>query len=140
MDVAFGIICVILFLLLVLWPVLRRWIAPFVQRWMMGRMEDQFRRMAGMPTRKEEKKARRQREDAARRFRQAAEEARGKGRARRRAVRSTVYMLRSLAEDVEFVEIREFGPDAGAGAQVKVAYKVEEQIEDVEFKEIKEKA
>ena len=134
MDVAFGVIFIIFFLVLVFGPMLRRWLAPLLQRWMLRKMEDNMRRMAGMPTRKEEKKARRQAEKkrggAGERFRQAAS---------RRPVRSTVGMLRYVAEDVEFTEIKEYSHDTTQASAHTVKYKIEEQVEDVEFVEIKEK-
>lgn len=129
MDVAFGIFCVILFLILVLGPSLRRLFAPMLQRWMLGKMEDNMRRMAGMPTRKEEKKRRKQEGRKA-----AAREAQTK-----KNPHSTVGMLRHVAEDVEYTEIKEFGGDEPIGKTVKVSYRVEEQIEDADFTEIKEK-
>lgn len=135
MDIAFGILCIVLFLLLVFRPVLQRWLQPLIHRWAMGKMEDQMRRMAGMPTRKEERKARKRREAAGR---TAGNPWRS---ARRRTVRSTVGMLRYIAEDVEFTEIKDYSPDlpigSGQDKRKEVRYKVEEQIEDVEYKEIK---
>lgn len=141
MEIAFGIACVILFLILVLGPALRRWFAPLLQRWMLGKMEDNMRRMAGMPTRKEEKKARRQarkmKEDAADRFRRAAGGTRTYGRGRYgRHQESPAQLLRYVAEDVEFTEIKEFSSE---GEHHRVEYRVEEQIEDVEFTEYKDR-
>ena len=145
---AFGIVCVIVCLLFILGPALRRWLAPLLQRWMMGKMEDRFRSMAGMPTRKEEKrmrkeeeKRRRQRETGARGAAEAFKDKMrgyyGSRSTRTRHVRSTIGLLQYVAEDVEFTEIREFGSDSHIGATVKAEYHIEEQIEDVEFTEIK---
>lgn len=145
MDVAFGIICVIFFLIVVLGPLLRRWFAPLLSRWAMGKMEDQMRRMAGMPTRKEERKAgrraARESRDAAERFRRAAGAASARARRSysRRPARSTVGLLRYVAEDVEFTEIRDYSHDSAIGARPEVPYRVEEQVEDVEFTEIRNK-
>lgn len=144
MEIAFGIVCVVFFLIVVLGPLLRRWIAPLFQRWAMGKMEDQMRRMAGMPTRKEEKKARKQRErmqrEGAERFRRAAAGSRSGARYGSRSTsHSTIGMLRYVAEDVEFTEVKEFGSDPTPGGAHEVRYKVEEQVEDADFVEIKEK-
>lgn len=142
-EVIFGVVLVIIFLLVVIAPILSRLFAPMVQRWVLGQMEDRVRKMAGMPSRKEEKKARK-REKArekggAERFRRAASAARGKGRRERRP-RSTVGLLRFFAEDVEFTEIKEFGKETPIGdgePRGTRTYVIEEQIEDVEFTEIK---
>ena len=138
MDKFFGVLIVIAFLFAVLGPVLRRWFAPMLQRWAMGRMEDTMRRMAGMPTRKEEKKARRksgQRRDgnreASSRFRNARRQP-----PRRR---STIGMLRYVAEDVEFTEIKEFDDGSVITHTTKVTYREEEQVEDAEFTELTSK-
>lgn len=140
MDVAFGIICVILLLILVLGPVLRRWFAPMLQRWMIGKMEDRVRRMAGMPTRKEERKARKRQGNT--RNGAPGEAAAGKrsyGSRRYRSFSSTVGFLRYVAEDVEFTEIKEFDGDREIGHKIKVEYTLEEQIEDAEFEELPKK-
>lgn len=146
MEIAFGIICVILFLVLVLGPTLRRWLAPYLQRWMLGKMEDNMRRMAGMPTRKEEKKARKAAERrgagrsasrAAESFRRAAAGSRAYGRRNARRARSTVGMLRYIAEDVEFTEIKDYSGDSPLWQKTEVRYRVEEQVEDADFTEIK---
>lgn len=144
MDVAFGIIVVIIFLLIALGPILRRWLAPLFQRWMLGKMEDNMRRMAGMPTRKEEKKARRQARNRQRQgaesFRNAAAGARGGARAGGfRQGRGAISYLQVFAEDVEFTEIKEFSSaaDTPQSAGTKPNYKPEEQVEDAEYWEIK---
>ena len=109
-SVVFGIILVILFLVIMLGPILRRLFVPMIHRWIMGKMEDKVRRMAGMPTRKEErmarKQARRRENGGAARFRKAAEKSRARNR--QRQPHSTIGLLNSLAEDVEFTEIREY--------------------------------
>lgn len=139
MEIAFGIVCVLLFLMVAVGPLLMRWFRPLLQRWAMGKMEDQMRRMAGMPTRREEKKARRRAgrdRKAAERFRSAAAGARAYGASRRRR-RSTVGLLRYVAEDVEFTEIKEYSSDPVAPERKAPAYREEEQIEDAEYTEIK---
>lgn len=145
MDRVFGILLVIIFLLIVLQPVLRRWVAPLVQRWVMGKVEDRVRRMAGMPTRKEERKAQRRAargsRGAADRFRRAAAGSRAAGRTPGgREARSSVDMLQTFAEDVEFTEVKSYSSEVEIAASKegrKVTYKVEQQVEDAEFIEIK---
>ena len=140
MDKVFGVILVILFLLIVMRPVLQRWVGPLFQRWALGKMEDNMRRMAGMPTRKEERKARknarRRQTSGADNFRRAAGGKR-KGAASGRAEGSR---LQTYAEDVEFTEIRSFSHEVHIGVTEeagKEKVEIEEQIEDVEFTEIK---
>ena len=150
MDIAFGVICVLLFLLLAFGPVLRRIFAPMLQRWMLGKMEDNMRRMAGMPTRKEERKARK---ESGRRWRRRSaggaerfgEAARGARSRRSGATESVGTMMRYVAEDVEFTEIKEFsdnssaiGDDSNRVAETK-SHTVESQVEDAEFEEIRMK-
>lgn len=136
MDVVFGAIVVIVFLLIALGPILRRWIGPLLQRWMLGKMEDNMRRMAGMPTRKEEKRARRQAQRRQSRgaaaFRNAAGNSRRRGSYRAGA--NAMDYLQVYAEDVEFTEIKEFSHESKTS---EIRYKVEQQVEDVEFTETK---
>lgn len=140
METAFGIILVILFLIIVMRPVLQRWFGPMFQRWAMGKMEDNMRRMAGMPTRKEERKAQKR---AARRQKSGAENFRRAAGGRRRGAapgRAVGSRLQSYAEDVEFTEIRSFSREVNIGVSREDGRDrvvIEEQIEDVEFTEIK---
>ena len=145
MEIAFGIVVTVIFLLFIFGPILRRAFAPLLQRWAMGKMEDTFRRMAGMPTRKEEKKA-------AKRNRKNKKDTTGKFRNTSRggsdfyganvnpdfAYRSTSDRLQVIAEDVEYKEIKEFGEDFSYKA-TKVTYTVESQVEDAEYTELPKK-
>lgn len=85
--------------------------------------------MAGMPTRKEERRARKK---AARKS--GVNE---NGYAGSRNGHSSAGMLRSVAEDVEFTEIKEFDDGSVEMHTTKVEYRIEEQIEDAEFTELK---
>ena len=135
MDVAFGVIFVIFFLMLVLGPILRRWLAPMFQKWMLGKMEDNMRRMAGMPTRKEERKRRKREGRKKRSVADAWKETfSSHKRTHARDRHETVVLMQRFAEDVEFTEIKEFGDsDATVSESVKVRYTVEEQIEDAKI-------
>ena len=140
MDVFFGILLVIVFLLIVMRPALQRWFGPMLQRWAIGKMEDNMRRMAGMPTRKEERKARKRaakrEQSGAENFRRAATGSRQRA-ARGQAVGSS---LQEYAEDVEFTEVKAFSQEVKIGVSEtdgKEKIVVEEQVEDVEFVEIK---
>lgn len=141
----FGILLVIIFLLIVMRPMLQRWLGPALQRWMFGKMEDRMRRMAGMPTRKEERKARKQ---AQKREKKGAEGFRRAAEGKRTSASSTSYGghpsdLQTYAEDVEFTEIKTFSADIKIGTtdtDSKETTGIEQQIEDVEFTEIKIKS
>lgn len=139
-EIIFGIFLVIAFLLIVMAPLLRRIFAPMIQRWVMGKVEDRVRRMAGMPTRKEEKEAQKRARKRERKGAEGFRRAAGRSREAVRRPRSTVGLLSGLAEDVEFTEIREFsrhieiGEEKG-GKNPKIV--VEEQIEDAVYTEIK---
>lgn len=61
-------------------------------------MEDSIRRMAGMPTRKEERKARKKERRNDREWGETI---------RRRKTENPIDYMRSYAEDVEFEEIKE---------------------------------
>lgn len=132
----FFIVILIILLLPLIFPYIWRWVRSYI----MGKMEDRMRRMMGMPTRSEEKKARKEQQKAERR-----EEKREsprysfRGKTRNHNVGNpaeSIRMLRFYAEDVEYVEIREysaeihFAQDADSG---KMKIKYEEQVSDAEF-------
>ena len=133
MEVFFGILLVTVLVFAVFGPLIGRVLGPLLQKWAMGKMEDNIRRMAGMPTRKEEKKARK---------RAGNQGGRTSGRARRvwsepgapRKQESVFTYIRAFAEDVEFTEIKEFSHESKTS---EIRYKVEQQVEDVEFTETK---
>ena len=138
MDIAFGIILVIIFLLIVAGPLLSRLLGGPLSRWMAGKMEDRFRNMMGMPTRKEEKKARKR---AAKREKDGAEAFRKAAAGRRQPGSSYSSMehsgLQSYAEDVEFTEVIEY-----TETEIRVEKESgetfhESQISDAEYVEIK---
>ena len=140
----FFIAILIILLLPLIFPYIGRWIKSYA----MGKMEDNMRRMMGMPTRAEEKRARKEQARTERDSRR--DEERGgarrygfRGRGRNHNVGNPaedIRMMRLYAEDVEFVEIREysadiqFEQDAETG-RVKIT--VEEQMSDAEFVVIK---
>lgn len=140
MEKFFGVLLIVFLVVFVLGPFLVRIAAPLLQRWMMHRMEDRFRRMAGMPSRKEEKRQR----GKAKARRGAAPDAgesfyrHGPGPRRREPIIPPEY-----AEDVEFVEIKSYSEETvvtdDGKVTTRVEYTEETQIEDVQFEEIKEK-
>lgn len=125
--------------LVLLWPYIMRWASPHIQNWIMGRMEDKFRRMAGMPTRKEERKAAKQ---AKRNGKNAADAFRKTGRNQgpeASGMRCEPIIPEDYPEDVEFVEVKTFTQtevkiEKSDGETVEYT---ESQVEDVEFVEFK---
>lgn len=100
-----------------------------------------MRRMMGMPSRKEERRQRGGRESADSRGsgagrRSYAGRANNGGRTHRRPAYSAAELLRSVAVDAEYVEIREFGPSSmNDPERIRSVY--EEQVSDVEYTEIR---
>ena len=137
METFFGVL-VVVFLIIIFFG---HWLRPLLSRWIMGRMEDRFRRMAGMPTRKEEKKMRK---EAAKKERKGTASAAGRRSASNAGCRNEPIIPKDYPEDVEFVEIKSHSEET----VVRSTYdadgnlediEVEEQIEDVEYTEIKTK-
>ena len=131
------VVFIVIVALVLLWPYIMRWAAPHLQNWMMGKMEDKFRRMAGMPTRKEEKRAAKK---AKKNGKRAAEAFKNAGRnGREPQGQAEPIIPKDYAEDVEFVEIKTFTQtevkiEKSDGQTMEYS---ESQIEDVEFVEFK---
>ena len=110
---------------------------------MSRRAEDMMRRMMGMPSRKEERrKAKRQSAgDGFSRTRTGSAGSAGNAHRRHRPpTADAAAILKSVAEDVEFTEIREFESTTIADER-KGEQRIyrEEQVTDAEFTEIKDK-
>ena len=133
-------------------PLIIPYIGRMIKRYAMGKMEDRMRRMMGMPTRAEEKMAEKEARKAERRSGWDApkeEEPRAthrygfRSRGRNHNVGNPaedLRMMRLYAEDVEFVEIREYSSDihfAQDEATGKMKIIIEEQMSDAEFVVIK---
>lgn len=118
-------ILIIIIVLVAIWPVLR----PYVARWMQHRTEDTIRRMMGMPSRKEEKKARRRAEKEAQ-----------SNQASRRQYKSPhpqgPIIPKEYAEDVEYTEYKEYTRKETVINADKTSFH-ESQVEDVEYKEVR---
>lgn len=101
---------------------------------MSRRTEDMIRRMMGMPTRKEEKRRRKEQD---RRRKTSGRNGYGPTR---HPQNHPAEMMKSVAVDVEYTEIKEFNSTTIVEDQndnTKII--TEEQITDVEFTEIKSK-
>ncbi len=94
------IVLILIILCIIFWPWISRWLRGFLAR----RSEDAIRKMMGMPTRKEEEKLRRKREEGYRRSSTHKEDdnlSRGE---------KIVRDMQEYAEDVDFIEIRDDDP------------------------------
>ena len=133
---ALAIILIIFIALYLLREPISRWLSGFMAR----RAEDTMRRMMGMPSRKEERrKAKRQ--SAGDGFSRTRTGSAGNARRRHRPpTADAATILKSVAEDVEFTEIREFESTTIADER-KGEQRIyrEEQVTDAEFIEIKDK-
>ena len=125
----------VLLVIFLLWPYLKgpatRWFSGFMAR----RTEDMMRRMMGMPTRKEQ---RRQQKKAAARTSDSRFQRRNRSKKAGPNLRRTAELMRAIAVDVEFVEIKEFSTATivdETGNKTRII--IEEQISDVVFTEIK---
>lgn len=129
-----GIVLVLLFVIIcLLWPWIVRWIRGYMAR----RAEDMIRRMAGMPSRKEEERMKRARESGE----DYGRNARGAySRARRGPKEDGVECMREYAEDVEFTEIREYSSSGILGEDCAARKEFHEsQVSDVEYTEVRER-
>lgn len=133
------ILLIILIIMVVLLPLLRRWLQPFLMRYAQRKTEDFFRKQMGVPpVSKEERKARRKQEKARRE---------GRFYEGRREYGFTPggeepIIPKEYAEDVEFVEIKEFTQEeiaADRKGKVRIETCRETQISDAEWEEIERK-
>ncbi len=131
-------------LIILLLPFIIPFIGRLIKSYALGKMEDNMRRMMGMPTRSEEKKARKQQERDERQAKKAAEKESSRrygfhNHGRNHNVGNPsedIRMMRLYAEDVEFVEIREYSADLKFEQDLNtgnVKIKFEEQVSDAEF-------
>ena len=125
-----GIFLIILLLICLFWPVITRWLRGYMSR----RAEDMIRRMAGMPSRKEEQ--RRAKATQNRRYRQ---EQQHRSYQEHQAEREAALKnMRESAVDVEYTEIREYSEDTvieGSGARREKRIYRESQVTDAEWTE-----
>lgn len=96
-----GTFLIILAIFFFVMPLLRRWLAPWIQRYMARKAEDMLRRQMGMPPREKQSRRKQKKQEAS-----ASARAQRKSRASRGA--DEPIIPREYAEDVEFVEIKEF--------------------------------
>lgn len=139
-----GVTLVVILIIFLGWPWISKWLGRLFSWYMSRKAEDMMRRMMGMPSRSEERKARRK---AEREQDQGATEGpeRSWGRKRtsgqryhRPAREDAADLMRSVAEDVDYTEIREFESTHIAVDRngERTTYD-EEQVSDAEYTEIK---
>lgn len=119
-------------------------ISAWLRRKMMESMEDRLRRSMGMPTQKEERRERRNREKESRRNDGKFHKPADGGRKSRNPYhhRPDSIIPKEYAEDVEFTEFKEYSSSTSVtetrgSDESSVRFRVEEQVSDVEFIEIK---
>ena len=128
-----GTFLIILILLFLIWPLVRNPLSRWFQGFMSRRAEDMMRKAMGMPSRKEERRRRQQ------------QRARQEGsRRNRRDTGQTppqphpAAVMKSVAVDVEFTEIKEFDSESGSVTETQhEKIRIEEQISDAEYTEVK---
>lgn len=124
-------IILLILALWLLWPQISRWIRNYTA----GKAEDMLRRMAGMPTRGEEKKARREAE----RMRKQEGGRQRSGREYGGNPEMSHEFMKKYAVDAEFTEIKEYSESVmfeGDGGRSRV--NIEEQVSDAEYVVIKD--
>lgn len=135
MSMSAGVVIIIIIVFLYFFrDDIGRWLRGFMAR----RTEDALRRMFGMPSRKEEEKMRK-------RERKGSGRQRSHSAAKSTAGEEAVRNMQRYAEDVDYVEYRQFEQTeiaeevetADKSGKKNVEIKVEEQISDAEYIEIK---
>lgn len=116
-------------------------ISAWIRGFMARRAEDAMRRMMGMPSRKEEQRARRRAEKAARSGK-TDQSARYAGRQSTRSGNTSnngPIIPKEYAEDVEYVEIKSYSESTEIHADPKKGETIyhESQVEEAEYIEIK---
>lgn len=124
-----GILFIVFLLIALFGDRISRWFNGFMQR----RAEDALRRMMGMPSRKEERKARKRAErESGKNF-----DSRADSRSRDSRRGSDGHIIPpEYAEDVEFTEFRDFSASTQSSGGTDVEYH-ESQVEEAEYVEIK---
>lgn len=126
---AFILVCILI------WMFFGERIKRWAQQRMMEKVEDAFRARMGMPSAKEERKQRRREEKKERR------------QQRHEVKKDEPLIPREYAEDVEYVEYKEFSSSTTIETEVdpkddtrrRATVVVESQVTDVEYVEIKSK-
>lgn len=104
------IILVIILVCIVFWP----WISKWLRTFMMRRAEDSIRRMFGMPTRKEEEKARKRKGNFQRGAAYGEKGERGYSASSRESTGAKIVKdMKMFAEDVDYVEIKDDSDSKG---------------------------
>lgn len=124
-----SIIIILLILISILfWPWIKRWIAQLIAR----RTEDMIRKMAGMPSRKEEEKMQRNKKKSQNNPYYSQHKPQNS--------QTPHQAMQQYAEDIEFTEFKNFSSSTVIDEDpYKTQTWNETQITDVEFTEIKTK-
>lgn len=114
-------------------------ISRLIREFIAHRTEDVIRRMMGMPTRKEEKRARKERGNAYKRATTGFSD--NSSRHGHSAETEKPLIPKEYAEDVEFIEIKDYSSktivEDTNGGKTRIYH--ESQVEEAEYVEIKER-
>lgn len=124
-----GILIIVILVVSLFGDRISQWFKGFMAR----RAEDAMRRMMGMPSRKEERRARKEAQQRAERFHSAG------GHTYNPRRDNGPIIPGEYAEDVEFVEIKEYSETTRIHADEQEAGEVyhESQVEEADYIEIK---
>lgn len=125
-----GTFLVILIVIFALWPIILRWLRPLIMRYMQRKAEDYIRKAAGFPPREEQRKRRASSKSSGNAHRTQS--------GYQRQTDDGPVIPREYAEDVEFVEYKQYSSDTTIKSDGhRVEIKEESQVSDVEWEEIK---
>ena len=131
----------IILLLAIIWLCFGNQIRNWIHRRMMQRMEDIIRRSMGMPSVKEEQKMRKQAEKQNRKSGFRDPGAGTRTHHGPEVVRPDTIIPKEYAEDVDFVEYKDFSQSVEISeSDDATSVRTEEQVSDVEYVEIKNKS
>lgn len=126
-----GVLLIIFIVVFALLPLLARLLRPLLMRYMARKAEDYMRRAAGMPPRGKKRCG-----DPGRRQEAYSRGGDTRGSRRYYGRRQGPIIPPEYAEDVEFVEIKEYSRSESRD-DGKVTWREESQVSDAEWEEIK---
>ena len=124
----------ILILIFIGFPILWRWLRPFLYRWMQRRTEDYMRRAMGMPPR--DRSQSRSNGKESRQSSGYSSHRSGRGSRQGRHTSGPI-IPKEYAVDVEYTEIRSYSAEETIASEGQhISYSVESQVSDAEIIEI----
>ena len=130
-----GILILIVLGFWLLWPIISRWL----RRQAANKAEDFIRNATGMPPRPGSRRARKEQKARANSHEGYNNGYYDSQRRKRKASADEPLIPKEYAEDVEFVETKDFSSDATNHKQNKKEIYHEKQVSDAEWVEVKDK-